>query len=500
MMPNDPKAHDHEFSFVVPPLRALTDDELADRFTRWDGAWSVQTRRLVDAFAASGLDLNDNWASTPSTWQCPCCLRWKPDLVRLSPSQILLCHLEWHHDHLRDRGKAILRARNPRQDRPEGLAMSRAIDACKGLVERFYTALVCKDCNAAEGLAKAALKGVVHPDFSFSPREIARFISVAPNRPHEVDVTAATAAWAEAREGFQDILQFAEVLAERIALGRHRKEGTPPRFADAPTPQAVLYRLAVAQAGFEPLFAVASDLAARSIRRDGVGGGGRRPRRAVQPSAEDYAAFDAAQDQTTLWRKAPGDWRCGACDRDRQHILRKSNAGAWTGKLHRFVEFLPETNPETLWERGADDGQSQVFGHHRQVLICGDCRHIITDAKVRAPELSEWSWTLPDLRALVADVRDNLRHEIDLDAAIEVARQAETHRIAAEAYFEHRSEAMNVRSQVSLIQRRDRCGIDEALFTLAWDEAYSDGENAAFEHRLRWLRSESDRFAISDLY
>jgi hypothetical protein len=488
------------FTCFVPPLGTLSDDELSACFTRWDGAWSVQTRGLVAASQAAGLDLNDNWASTPPAWQCPCCLRWKPDLVRLSLSRILLCHLEWHHDHLRDRGKAILRMRNPRQEGPEGLAVSRAIDVCKGLTERFHTTLICKDCNAAEGQAKAALRGNVHGDFSFSPREIARFINAAPNRPHEVDMTAAAAIWAEARETFEDLVAFAQTLADRIAIGRHRKEGAPPRFAESPTPQAILYRLAVNEAGFGPLFQTATDLATRSVRRDGVGLGLRRARRAVHPTAADYAAFDSAQDQTTLWRKAPVDWICAACDRDRLRILRKSNAGAWTGKLHRFQEFLPETDPESLWQRGADDGETLVFGAHRQHLICGDCRHIITDAKVRAPEVSELAWRLSDLRALVAGASDNLRHEVDLDVALDLARQASAHQAAAEAYFEHRSEAMTIRSHVTLIRRRDACDVDQALFTLAWDDAYTEEENLAFEQRLRWLHNESDRLATPDPY
>lgn len=48
------------------------------------------------------------------------------------------------------------------------------------MAERFFPRLVCEDCNTADGKAKTDLKGVVDPDFSFSPSEIARFILSRP--------------------------------------------------------------------------------------------------------------------------------------------------------------------------------------------------------------------------------------------------------------------------------------------------------------------------------
>ncbi len=80
-------------TFTLPDLATAPDDVLSDAFPLWDGVWTVQTRSFVSRFKAIGLDLNDGWASVPPSWICPCCQRSKPDLVRLTASGVLLCHL-----------------------------------------------------------------------------------------------------------------------------------------------------------------------------------------------------------------------------------------------------------------------------------------------------------------------------------------------------------------------------------------------------------------------
>lgn len=387
----------------IPSLARLRPEELAALFPDWDGVWSHQTRALAERLQPKGIDLNYNWASTSPRWFCPCCRRHKADLVRLSSAGVMMCHLEWHHDHLRDGGARILRAHNPAPDNgPDRVAVLRAIDLCKGLLERFYTTLICQDCNAAESAAKLELKGTIDPNFSFSQVEIASFIVPAPNVPHHINIEAAAACWMRARGEFEDLVAFAAVLADRIAAGAHRKAGVPPQFSAGPSTPGILRRLALATEGGAAADHLAADLQARSILRQGQATGDRRFSRVVAPTDADYEAFGKAQDPQTLWVKASADWRCAACDRDRRQILRRSNAGAWTGKLHKFTEYLPERDPEMLWRLDVDVVEDDVFGDHRVVLICGDCRHLITDVKTRSPALTEASWSLADLRQLVA--------------------------------------------------------------------------------------------------
>jgi hypothetical protein len=91
----------------------------------------------------------------------------------------------YHHDHLQDRAKAICRQDDPwPEDLDARRQLVQAIDSCRALIERFSTALICNDCNAAEGAAKLALKAEIHADFSFSPREIAQFIKAKPGQSH----------------------------------------------------------------------------------------------------------------------------------------------------------------------------------------------------------------------------------------------------------------------------------------------------------------------------
>lgn len=474
-------------------LETASDDELNSHLPRWDGVWSLQTRQLVRQLQATGVDLNDSWASTPQGWICPCCHRSKPELVRLTATGIMLCHLEWHHDHLRDRGKAILRARNPLTEGPDRVPLLRVIELCKGLFERFHEVLVCQDCNAAEGQAKLMLRGVVDRDFSFSPGEIAGFIKASPNAPHVVDAGVAEATWEKVRADFEDLVGFAGLMAERIAAGRHRKPGLPPHLSRGPTAEAILFQLAEGAGEWASPYRLVSTLSARSVRRQGAMSTGGKPRRAIAPTDAEFAEYDARQDATTQWRRAPKDWRCAACDRDRRQIMRRSNSGGWTGKLHGFEDYIPETNEVSRWRRGVGDITAVVFGGHAKVTICGDCRHIITDVKTREPHLTEASWSLAELRDLVAGAAPNTRHAVPLEDAIALARSNSEREEAATDYALHRAEARRARSYVEARQRRDHCTVDEALFTLTWDAGDSDEENAAYEERWRWLLDEARR-------
>jgi rubredoxin len=485
------------FIVTVPNLARLSDDALSALFPDWDGLWSAQTRALADRFKPTGIDLNDNWASTPPGWFCPCCRRYKAGLVRLSSAGVLLCHLEWHHDHLRDRNTRTLRARNPLTEVDDRAGTNRAIELCKGLLERFYPTLICQDCNAAEGKVKQELRGTIDPDFSFSPVEIATFVEAAPNAPHKFNVRAAATAWDRAEGEFADLVAFAAVLAERIAAGAHRKTGHPPHFMADPSTPNILRRLARAADGGAAADCLVYDLKARSISRQGQASGERKARSATAPTDADYVAFEKSQDPRTPWVKAPADWRCAACERDRRQIMRRSNARAWTGKLHQFTEYLPESDPEVLWRLSEDIDvvEDDVFGDHEVVLICGDCRQLITDVKTHTPSLTEASWSLADLRRLVAGAVPNARHDVSLEATLAVASANGGREHAAAAYHKRRADALSVRHDVEIIQRRDRCSVEDALRTLAWDDAYSAESNANWLDHLRWLRSLSDRYA-----
>ena len=94
----------------LPDVPGLDDAGLAHWFPGFDGQWTEQTKTLLRAHGATGLDLNANWAGVPADWHCTCCRRPKPMIVRKARNGVLLAHLDLHHDHLRDHLQSLVGA------------------------------------------------------------------------------------------------------------------------------------------------------------------------------------------------------------------------------------------------------------------------------------------------------------------------------------------------------------------------------------------------------
>lgn len=490
-------------SLEIPDLASASDEVIESILRVRDGRWSRQTKAMLAKAGTDRLTLNDAWASTPMSWICPCCQRDKPSLARLTQSGVLLCQLDYHHDHLNDRAKAIFRADNPW---PENLdargQLVRTIDGCRSLIERFSTTLLCNDCNAAEGAAKLALKDEIDADFSFSPKEIASFIRARPNQPHEIDTERARQIWLEVKPVFDDLTAFATVLSKRVAAGLHRKEGRPGSpYARSLSDPEIVHHLLVAQAGdsYRP-YRLAAQLDARSRSAAGAGSSLRPKRRAAAraPTPEDFAALDAKQQIFAPWRAAPVDWRCEVCDRNKIEICRKSNAGRWSGQIHEVSAFEVETDPVNQSYRLADRGRP-ILGAHRPALICHDCRNVLAESKRRGPGLGDWSLTLDDLRAVITAVQPNGRHEVDYEAALERGAANADWVAAVEDYHRHRSAAATAFHRATHLRKRLGWSVEDVEWTLAVDlspDAYGDPERA-LEH-IRWLIDQGAAFDRQD--
>ncbi len=59
-----------------------------------------------------------------------------------------------------------------------GFTVTMATHHCHG-IGRFPDELICGDCNSADGIAKRKL--ALPSEWSFSPSEIARFVTVGPH-------------------------------------------------------------------------------------------------------------------------------------------------------------------------------------------------------------------------------------------------------------------------------------------------------------------------------
>lgn len=478
-------------------IPTATDDELAGLFRCLDGAWSHQTRELLARFRTERLDLNDNWASTSLNWFCPVCRRQKQDIARLSPEGVLLCHLDLHHDHLRDAGKAILKNRNPlpADDNVAGRrALLSAFEVFKSAFERFCDVRVCPDCNAADGEAKRALDEVPE-SFSFAPSEIANFILVRPNRPHVVDLAAAHVCWLTARADYLDRLAFAELIAERIAKGSHIRQGSP--FASwtlANTNSEIGLALLRGATG-QDLWDLSQQLGDRSVRRHGFASTSRPRSRAVSvraPTADEWAALDARQARTSGWRTAPSDWRCPVCERDRHSIPRMAKSGEWTGGLHTVFVFDREQDVGScLWRGRAPE--ELTFRSRARLWICQDCRQILTDVKSQDRALGGEQLSAHELRALVGTAQPHMRHEVDLGAAVARARANQERDAAAIEYSAHATSSMSAAVQYRLARPQ----LDNEAEAKLWlaERLGVSLETVEDAEWLEWLLSEGNRLS-----
>lgn len=451
-MDSSEKDGGYTVTLAIPYITRLADEELGIFAPFRDGRWSTQTKALLAQSSATRLDLNRGWASTREHWNCPCCQRGKADIARVSSGGVLLCRLEYHHDHLVDRAKRILREyRHRSEDRESVIQVGRAENALMLLVERFEQTLICIDCNLAEGRAKLELAKEIDSDFTFTPAEIASFIGVAPNRLHEIDLNKAKAAWLLAKDDVADRLDFTRRMAQRIASGRHRRQvAAGERLISYMQDRDIIYDLFLRASPDRRLFGLANAIEARSTSNDSAGNSPKPKRkpRGETPTDAEFADIDRKNQEHKPWVMAGNDWFCPCCDRSKREICRKSNRGLWTAHIHRVCEFEPEEDSDSLRRRRTRATSQIVIGSHTNKLVCQDCRNIIAEVKRRTPGLTENNLTIDNVRLLVGVATPHMPHEVDWENAIMLALGNRSLIDAIEDYFEHRTNAYDIVREV----------------------------------------------------
>lgn len=487
----------------VPDVANLPDDQISEIAHMRDGRWSAQTKALLERLGTQKLDLNSGWAAAWSAWSCPCCRREKPQIARLSPGGVLLCRLEFHHDHIGDLAKRIFRERIQRSDdRDINIQVSRAKDALMPLVERFEPTLICIDCNLAEGRAKLELTKEIGTHFTFTPSEIATFITVAPNRTHEIDLEKARAAWLAAEDDFADRTDFATRMAQRIAGGRHRREVAPGQRLLGPIQERdIVYRLfaAAVPAGYR--HRLGSLIETRSVCNDSAGRSPKPKRKAIArpPTDSEFAAVEASQAETKTWIEAGSDWTCPCCGRSKREICRKSNRGKWTARIHRVVEYVHEDDEESLARRRPDAASQIVIGSYRKVLICHDCRNVSAELQRRRAGFHEQSLTLDDVRDLVEGAVPHALHEIDFERATAVAISNASLLEAIDDFEDHRTRAFEVLADYKGMIKLMSWSGAKAREIIGYEFAKAKGwELEEGDDHAEWLLAEARRLLTID--
>lgn len=122
--------------------------------------WSrIPTATDIAAFA--GMHCGAKYRHAVQTgWRCPCCDRSAHELIRWS-----FINGQWWREKFGD-------------EHGMGWTISIVRHHCHG-AGRFDATIICGDCNSADGAAKRKLK--LPPTWSFTPAEIAQFVTCTPH-------------------------------------------------------------------------------------------------------------------------------------------------------------------------------------------------------------------------------------------------------------------------------------------------------------------------------
>ncbi len=491
-------------SVSFPDVADCNDDEMEALLRFRDGRWSAPVKAAQARFGAPSLDLDKNWAGTPIFWTCPGCNRGKAQLFRVNQAGILLARLDVHHDHLEDYIKDQLRQRFG-QEWPQKIPSDTHHIETLGstLVRRFAATIVCIDCNAADGAAKNQIAGI-HPHFSFRPAEIAAFSSITPNQSHKVDAAKAERIWQNVQPELQQRLALADLLVEKICDGALTCPRTSIPLLNRGADILPLYYLNewfghTAPDGHKIVQQSINQILSRSLARGGTATRAESgsPKKAPKPPSEQEVHDYDGGGSPRLWSRVEASWRCPACLRSKQEILRPSQnrRRKWSGKLHEHNEytfyqvevgFAGEEPPEFYVDR------------HESILICSDCLSVSSELKQRNPKFSNQDFILQtdDIRSCIR-ATPNCRHVVDWNVATARAEANSLRVPRVESYWRQFHEAVqcrNTRARLLTLETGDEGRAMARLFAVYRERDPSRSSTDLIED-IEYLLSKADRLS-----
>ncbi|WP_291719546.1 hypothetical protein [Magnetospirillum sp. 64-120] len=295
----------------------------------FDGVWATGLMKAVTDLGATGIEINEWWASLAPDWICPCCQRPKAEIVHLSDGVLIAKAVE-HHDHFtsyvsrsftRDLGAEWGKNKPHLQD-----IQRQITDAFSA----FSPVMICESCNQADRDAKAIVGRLLKVPkdeleyFSFSVDEIRSFIRPAGNRHHVPDDEKVVDVFEKKRK--REVLRFRiETVDQQVRLAvqdvHWRSPESHPSGGDLyEGTWDVLHELGMTPGGNFDLLEFSATtrtgtMPANTWRRN-------RDRRTAAPSEAKIKEYLAARPHLS---DLGATWRCPCCNRSLSAIIRMNN-------------------------------------------------------------------------------------------------------------------------------------------------------------------------------
>lgn len=429
-------------TLVFPDPTRLDDDGMEYHFREYDGRWSYQTKRAMKAFDASGLQLNSNWALESQSWRCPACQRPKHEVFRKSPSGILLAKLELHHDHMADEViKRPVEVAGPEWKALVGEGSAVVLDTICSLIIRFDQALICSECNAADGKVKQMVGA--DPRFTFTVAEIGQFVRSEPHKDHQVDAEIAKRLWEDEKPAFHHRLELLKSLVTDLLEKRlkYRPEGVVPRgrpmFDRCGPTEALRNAFNKSARGTQNhgmLHSIRADFLSRSVSND-------VPKRAPVlgsrniPTDEEYATF-VPTFGLKKWNELDHSWKCPCCGRGKRDSMRMSSKRRWTAQIQSVEQYdiLSDADEIRLRERLFPDFPNEMhLTNQHFVDVCSDCANITVRLGQARSDLPYIFLTVDEMRSVLSEVSHHVPHVLDFERGGELLMANLRYRQSVEA-------------------------------------------------------------------
>ncbi|WP_036257022.1 hypothetical protein [Mesorhizobium sp. NBIMC_P2-C4] len=115
-----------------------------------------------------------------------------------------------------------------------------------------------------------------------------------------------------------------------------------------------------------------------------------------------------------------------------------------------------------------------VIGSHVTVLICQDCRHIISEVQRRDGTLEESSLTRGEVEAAIVAIAPNQMHDVDYDWAIETARNNRDLVAAVDEYHRHARDALAKLARAKWLMKAVPYSFEKARCFMGYEHARAE--------------------------